>query len=177
MRRVVPRFAVRRKTVHLGGQIYLSVNYYGEAIRLFDCRGRTFTGQLFAYRARQRENPRWWSTAVRIRAVTFIARRSKVSACKYGPHIFHTADREVWGFCPYADRIQPVLPYMPLANYEGRIFNLPFNMNTFYQLWKTATPAEAQAKIASQREAGAVGEPGTSKSRRSRWSARIFTSC
>ena len=48
---------------------------------------------------------------------------------------------------------------MPLANYEGRIFNLPFNMNTFYQLWKTATPAEAQAKIASQREAGAVGEP------------------
>ena len=68
----------------------------------------------------------------------------------YGAHIFHTNDREVWDFVRrFADFNR--YTNSPLAHYQGEIFNLPFNMNTFYQLWGTVTPDEAKAKIESQR--------------------------
>ena len=81
-----------------------------------------------------------------------------INVHRYGAHIFHTNNKAVW---QYVNQFAEFNRYTnsPVANYHGEIYNLPFNMNTFYQLWKTATPAEAQAKIASQREAGAVGEP------------------
>lgn len=68
----------------------------------------------------------------------------------YGPHIFHTSDKEVWDF------VNAVVPFnrytnMPVANYKGKMYNLPFNMNTFYQMWGVKTPAEAQAKIEEQK--------------------------
>ncbi|MBQ0149241.1 MAG: UDP-galactopyranose mutase [Bacteroidales bacterium] len=68
----------------------------------------------------------------------------------YGPHIFHTSDREVWDF---VNSIVPFNRYtnMPVANYKGTLYNLPFNMNTFYQMWGVKTPAEAQAKIEEQK--------------------------
>ena len=69
---------------------------------------------------------------------------------KYGAHIFHTSSKPVWDF---VNSIVPFNRYTnsPVANYRGRLYNLPFNMNTFYQMWGTVTPEEAAAKIAEQR--------------------------
>ena len=70
---------------------------------------------------------------------------------KYGAHIFHTNSREVWQF---VNSIVEFNRYTnsPVANYEGRLYNLPFNMNTFYQMWGVTTPEEAQRKIDEQRQ-------------------------
>lgn len=70
----------------------------------------------------------------------------------YGAHIFHTDDREVW---QYVNRFVEFNRFTnsPLAFYEGKLYNLPFNMNTFYQLWGVRTPAEARQKIEEQRRA------------------------
>ena len=76
---------------------------------------------------------------------------------KYGPHIFHTSNKEVWDF------VNSLVPfnhfrYCPLAYYKGCLYHMPFNMNTFYELWGTKTPAEARAKIEEQRKE-ITGEP------------------
>lgn len=75
----------------------------------------------------------------------------------YGAHIFHTSIREIWD---YVNRFADFRPFInsPVANYKGELYNLPFNMNTFYQMWGVRTPAEAQEKIDSQR-AAITGEP------------------
>jgi len=64
----------------------------------------------------------------------------------YGAHIFHTSDREVWD---YVSNLVEFNRYTnsPVANYKGELYNLPFNMNTFYQLWKVKTPQEAKSRI------------------------------
>ena len=74
-----------------------------------------------------------------------------INVHKYGAHIFHTSNKEVWDF---VNSIVPFNRYTncPVANYQGRLYNLPFNMNTFYQMWGVTTPAEAQAKIDEQRQ-------------------------
>lgn len=68
----------------------------------------------------------------------------------YGAHIFHTDDRQVWH---YVRRFVSFNRFTnsPLANYKGRLYNLPFNMNTFHQLWGVNTPEEAQARLAIER--------------------------
>lgn len=69
---------------------------------------------------------------------------------KFGAHIFHTSDKRVWdyvnGFAEFAPFINS-----PLANYKGRLYHLPFNMNTFYELWGVTTPEEAKRKIDEQK--------------------------
>lgn len=74
-----------------------------------------------------------------------------INVHKYGAHIFHTSDKEVWDF---VNSLSVFNNYInsPIANYKGELYNLPFNMNTFYQLWRVKTPQEAQAKIDEQRE-------------------------
>lgn len=69
---------------------------------------------------------------------------------KYGAHIFHTSNKEVWDF---VNSIVEFNRYTnsPVANYKGKLYNLPFNMNTFYQMWGVTTPDEAQAKIEEQK--------------------------
>ena len=69
---------------------------------------------------------------------------------KYGAHIFHTSNKEVWDF---VNGIVPFNRYTnsPVASYKGRLYNLPFNMNTFYQMWGVTTPEAALAKIEEQR--------------------------
>ena len=71
---------------------------------------------------------------------------------KYGAHIFHTSNKKVWDF---VNSIVEFNRYTnsPVANYKGQLYNLPFNMNTFYQMWGVTTPAEAQAKLEEQRQA------------------------
>ena len=73
-----------------------------------------------------------------------------VTVHRYGAHIFHTSSREVWD---YVNRFAEFNHFIntPLANYEGKLYNLPFNMHTFYQMWGVTTPDEAKAKIAAQR--------------------------
>jgi UDP-galactopyranose mutase len=77
---------------------------------------------------------------------------------KYGAHIFHTSNEEVWQYvCQFA-RFNNFIN-SPVANYKGKLYNLPFNMNTFYQMWGVKTPAEAAAKIDEQRKAAGIVEP------------------
>ena len=85
---------------------------------------------------------------------------------EYGAHIFHTNNSEVWRF---VNRIVPFNRYTnsPVANYRGKLYNLPFNMNTFYQMWGVTTPEEAQRKIDEQRQDAirAMHEAGVSEPR------------
>lgn len=73
-----------------------------------------------------------------------------INVHKYGAHIFHTSNKEVWDF---VNSIVPFNRYTnsPVANYKGKLYNLPFNMNTFYQMWGVTTPEEAKAKIEEQK--------------------------
>ena len=77
---------------------------------------------------------------------------------RYGAHIFHTNNDEVWN---YVNRFAAFNRYTnsPVANYKGEIYNMPFNMNTFNKMWGVITPAEAQAEIERQRAAHYVAEP------------------
>lgn len=74
-----------------------------------------------------------------------------INVHQYGAHIFHTSNKRVWQF---VNSLVEFNRYTnsPVANYQGKLYNLPFNMNTFYQMWGVTTPAEAQAKIESQRQ-------------------------
>lgn len=73
-----------------------------------------------------------------------------INVHKYGAHIFHTSNKRVWDF---VNSIVEFNRYTncPVANYKGKLFNLPFNMNTFFQMWGVTTPEEAQAKIDEQK--------------------------
>ena len=73
-----------------------------------------------------------------------------INVHKYGAHIFHTSNKNVWDF---VNSIVEFNRYTnsPVANYQGKLYNLPFNMNTFYQMWGVTTPEEAQAKIDEQK--------------------------
>lgn len=73
-----------------------------------------------------------------------------INVHKYGAHIFHTNNKQVWDF---VNSIVEFNRYTncPVANYKGKLYNLPFNMNTFYQMWGVTTPAEAMAKIEEQK--------------------------
>ena len=74
-----------------------------------------------------------------------------INVHKYGAHIFHTSDREVWNF------VNSIVPFNRYTNCpvaqapNGKLYNLPFNMNTFYQMWGVKTPEEAQSKLNEQR--------------------------
>ena len=76
----------------------------------------------------------------------------------YGAHIFHTNNRQVWG---YVNRFAEFNRFTnsPVANYHGELYSLPFNMHTFNKMWGVVTPQEAQAKIEEQRKAAGITEP------------------
>ncbi len=116
-------------------------------------------GAVFAYEAKKRG-----------RRVLVIDKRSHtggnmycekvedINVHKYGAHIFHTSNKEVWDyvnqFCTFNNYINS-----PIANYKGEIYNLPFNMNTFNRLWGVVTPQEAKKKIESQVKESNITEP------------------
>lgn len=78
-----------------------------------------------------------------------------VNVHKYGAHIFHTNNKKVWDF---VNSIVEFNRYTncPVANFQGKLYNLPFNMNTFYQVWGVTTPEQAQAKIEEQKAEAVV---------------------
>lgn len=73
-----------------------------------------------------------------------------INVHKYGAHIFHTSNKKVWQF---VNSIVEFNRYTncPVANYQGKLYNLPFNMNTFYQMWGVRTPEEAKRKIEAEK--------------------------
>ena len=73
-----------------------------------------------------------------------------INVHKYGAHIFHTSNQETWQFVNSLVEFNR-FTNSPIANYQGKLYNLPFNMNTFNQMWGTKTPEEAEAKINEQR--------------------------
>ena len=81
-----------------------------------------------------------------------------INVHRYGAHIFHTNDRTVWN---YVNRVAEFNRYTnsPVANYNGELYSLPFNMYTFNKMWGVITPQEAEAEIARQRAAAGITEP------------------
>ena len=81
-----------------------------------------------------------------------------INVHRYGAHIFHTNDRTVWN---YVNRFAEFNRYTnsPVANYNGELYSLPFNMYTFNKMWGVITPQEAEAEIARQRAAAGITEP------------------
>lgn len=81
-----------------------------------------------------------------------------INVHKYGAHIFHTNNKEIW---EYVNQFADFNRYTnsPVANYKGELYNLPFNMNTFYQMWGVKTPEEAKAKIEEQKAESKIENP------------------
>jgi len=79
----------------------------------------------------------------------YTEKMENINVHKYGAHIFHTNNKEVWN---YVNNFSEFNRYTnsPIANYNGEIYNLPFNMNTFNKMWGVATPEEAKEKIRKQ---------------------------
>ena len=122
--------------------------------------GAGLYGSMFAYRAHK--NGRKCLLIDRndhIGGGCYTEQVNGINVHKYGPHIFHTSNKEVWDFMnslvPFNDFINS-----PIACYKGKRYNLPFNMNTFHQLWGVNTPDEAKAVIEKQRaEYADIEEP------------------
>lgn len=81
-----------------------------------------------------------------------------INVHQYGPHIFHTSDEEVWNFVNSIVSFNKFINE-PLANYKGKLYNLPFNMNTFRQLWGITDPNDAKIKLEEQRAEYAKIQP------------------
>lgn len=81
----------------------------------------------------------------------YTQKTENINVHKYGAHIFHTSDEEVWEYINQFTKFNR-FTNSPIANYEGKLYNLPFNMNTFYQLWGVKTPSEAKTIIENEKE-------------------------
>ena len=114
--------------------------------------GAGLFGATFAYRARMKGKR---CLVIEKRPQTggniFCSCTEGINVHKYGAHIFHTSDKDVWDF---VNSLVEFNRYTnsPVADFNGKLFNLPFNMNTFHQMWGVRTPAEAAAKIEQQRQ-------------------------
>lgn len=120
--------------------------------------GAGLWGATFAYLAKKRSlNVLVVEQKSKVAGHIYTENIEGIEVHRYGPHIFHTDDQRVWEFvCSLVEMNNFV--NTPLANYKGEIYNLPFNMNTFQQMWGIKDPEIAKAIIAKQREE-IVGEP------------------
>ena len=113
--------------------------------------GSGLFGATFAYRARQAgKKCLVLDKRPHLGGNVYCENIEGINVHKYGAHIFHTSNKLVWDF---VNSIVEFNRYTnsPIANYKGNQYNLPFNMNTFYQMWGVLTPAEAKAKIEEQK--------------------------
>ena len=113
--------------------------------------GSGLFGATFAYKARQAgKSCLVIDKRPHLGGNIYCEQTEGINVHKYGAHIFHTSNKEVWNF---VNSLVPFNRYTncPVANYHGELYNLPFNMNTFSQLWGVRTPDEAKAKIDEQR--------------------------
>ena len=113
--------------------------------------GSGLFGAMFAYRAKQMgKKCLVIDKRPHLGGNVYCENIEGINVHKYGAHIFHTNNKEVWDF---VNGIVPFNRYTnsPVANYKGKLYNLPFNMNTFYQMWGVITPEQAKAKIEEQK--------------------------
>ncbi|MBR4624237.1 MAG: NAD(P)-binding protein, partial [Alphaproteobacteria bacterium] len=114
--------------------------------------GSGLFGATFAYRAKQSgKSCLVIDKRPQLGGNVYCENIAGINVHKYGAHIFHTSNKEVWDF---VNSFVPFNRYTnsPMANYKGKLYNLPFNMNTFYQMWGVSTPQEATQKIEEQRK-------------------------
>lgn len=113
--------------------------------------GSGLFGATFAYRAKQAgKRCLVIDKRPQLGGNVYCEKIEGINVHKYGAHIFHTNNKEVWDFVNSFVEFNRYTN-SPVANYHGKLYNLPFNMNTFSELWGVRTPAEAQAKIDEQR--------------------------
>lgn len=113
--------------------------------------GAGLFGAVFAYKAKQQgKKCLVIDRRPHLGGNIYCEKMEGINVHKYGAHIFHTSNKTVWDF---VNSIVEFNRYTnsPVANYKGKLYNLPFNMNTFYQMWGVTTPAEATAKIEEQK--------------------------
>jgi UDP-galactopyranose mutase len=121
--------------------------------------GAGLYGSVFAYKARQQgKKCLVIEKRPHLGGNIYCETIEDIHVHKYGPHIFHTSNREVWDFVNSLVGFRPFI-LSPLANYQGKLYNLPFNMNTFYALWGVKTPQQAMDKIQQQRQSSAFDSP------------------
>ena len=119
--------------------------------------GAGLYGATFAYRAKQKgKTCLVIDKRPHLGGSVYCENIEGINVHKYGAHIFHTSNRQVWEFVNSFVEFNRYTN-SPIANYKGRLYNLPFNMNTFYQIWGVTTPEEAKVKIEEQK-ADAVAE-------------------
>lgn len=113
--------------------------------------GTGLFGAVFAYKAKQQgKKCLVIDRRPHLGGNIYCEKMEGINVHKYGAHIFHTSNKTVWEF------VSSIVEFnrytnSPVANYKGKLYNLPFNMNTFYQMWGVTTPAEATAKIEEQK--------------------------
>ena len=113
--------------------------------------GSGLFGATFAYKAKQAgKNCLVIEKRPHIGGNVYCEKIEGINVHKYGAHIFHTSNKKVWDF---VNSIVEFNRYTnsPVANYKGKLYNLPFNMNTFYQMWGVVTPKQAFDKIEQQK--------------------------
>lgn len=87
----------------------------------------------------------------------YTERKDGIDIHVYGAHIFHTDDERIWKFVNSFDEFNR-FTNSPLANYKGKLYHLPFNMNTFYELFGTITPDEAKKRIEEEAAKEGISE-------------------
>lgn len=113
--------------------------------------GAGLFGSIFAYKAhRQGKRVLVVDKRSHIGGNVYTEKVEGIDVHRYGAHIFHTNDLEVWNFIRRFGEFNNFVN-SPVANFKGKLYNLPFNMNTFHELWGVITPAQALAKIQEQR--------------------------
>lgn len=121
--------------------------------------GSGLFGSIFAYEATQRgKNCLVIDKRNHIGGNIYTEEIEGINVHKYGAHIFHTSDKEVW---EYIQKFAEFNRYTnsPIAKYQNEIYNMPFNMNTFNKLWGVVTPQEAKEKIDEQIKQSGIKEP------------------
>ena len=113
--------------------------------------GAGLYGATFAYRARQMgKKCLVIDKRPHLGGSVYCENIEGINVHKYGAHIFHTSNKQVWDFVNSFVEFNRYTN-SPIANYKGKLYNLPFNMNTFYQMWGVVTPEEAKARIEEQK--------------------------
>ena len=113
--------------------------------------GAGLFGSMFAYQAKRKgKKCLVIDKRPQLGGNLYCENKEGINIHKYGEHIFHTNSKRVWNF---VNSLVEFNRYTnsPVANYQGKLYNLPFNMNTFYQMWGVTTPEEAEKKLEAQR--------------------------
>ncbi|MYL62250.1 UDP-galactopyranose mutase [Bacillus hwajinpoensis] len=121
--------------------------------------GAGLFGAVFAYEAKQRgKKCLVIDKRDHIGGNIYTEEMDGINVHKYGAHIFHTNNKEIWD---YVNRFVEFNRYTnsPVANFNGELYNLPFNMNTFNRLWGVITPEQAKAEIEKQKQEAGVSQP------------------